>query len=232
MQLGRYRTRLLSQHGVSPEPAGTFLREVTRLATSKSAPGARLAGFYLGTMAKRRALLAGSTEKLNRLQYLAPAIRTADRTILFTQASDAADSAIACLSAEGIRGALLDGTMNAAERAEVLAAFEAGDHDVVAAPQLLDEGVDLPDADLAIVLAASRSRRQMIQRMGRVLRRKPDGRMARIVILFVEDTFEDPARGAHETFTASLEQAAREVRVFRHGTTDRGLVRWLAETTA
>jgi superfamily II DNA or RNA helicase len=65
---------------------------------------------------------------------------------------------------------------------------------------VLDEGVDVPAADLAVVLAASRSRRQMVQRMGRVLRRKDDGRPARLVIVHAVGTVEDPATGAHEGF--------------------------------
>jgi len=77
--------------------------------------------------------------------------------------------------------------------------------------QTLEEGVDVPDADLAIIVAASKQRRQMIQRMGRVMRQKADGRDARFVILYVEDTDEDPRLGAHELFVNELIEVAREV---------------------
>ena len=43
--------------------------------------------------------------------------------------------------------------------------------DAVAAPRVLDEGIDVPDANLGVVMSAG-TRRQMIQRMGRILRRK------------------------------------------------------------
>jgi superfamily II DNA or RNA helicase len=71
---------------------------------------------------------------------------------------------------------------------------------VLVAPRVLDEGVDVPAADLAVIAGASRSRRQVVQRMGRVLRKKPDGRLARFVVLFAQGTIEDPAFGAHEAF--------------------------------
>ena len=58
---------------------------------------------------------------------------------------------------------------------------------------MLDEGIDVPDANLGIVMSASRTRRQMIQRMGRILRRKRPGVAARFVIMFAQDTLEDPA---------------------------------------
>ena len=61
------------------------------------------------------------------------------------------------------------------------------------APRVLDEGIDVPDADLGIVVNASRTRRQMIQRMGRILRRKRPGVGARFVILYATDTIEDPS---------------------------------------
>lgn len=41
---------------------------------------------------------------------------------------------------------------------------------VLAGPQVLDEGVDVPAAELGIILAANRTGRQRIQRMGRMLR--------------------------------------------------------------
>jgi hypothetical protein len=57
----------------------------------------------------------------------------------------------------------------------------------------------------------------MVQRMGRVLRRKPDGRLARFAVVFVEHTVEDPATGAHESFLEEITDVADAVRVFRSG---------------
>ncbi|HUG84999.1 MAG TPA: helicase-related protein, partial [Euzebya sp.] len=86
---------------------------------------------------------------------------------------------------------------------------------VVVAPRVLDEGVDVPDAELAVVLAAFRTRRQMIQRLGRVLRLKADGRAARLIVVFAIDTREDPAMGAQEDFLAEVTGVARSVVIRR-----------------
>lgn len=56
---------------------------------------------------------------------------------------------------------------------------------------MLDEGIDVPNIDLAVVLAGSESRRQMIQRMGRVLRLKPNDGKATFVVVYAKDTVED-----------------------------------------
>jgi superfamily II DNA or RNA helicase len=46
---------------------------------------------------------------------------------------------------------------------------------VIVANQILDEGVDLPDAKVAIVIGGSSSTRQAKQRLGRVLRKSQYG---------------------------------------------------------
>ncbi len=71
---------------------------------------------------------------------------------------------------------------------------------VLAAPKLLDEGIDVPAVDLGRVMTASRSRRQMVQRLGRVIPKKDDGRPLNFVIIVTKDTVEDPSSGVHEGF--------------------------------
>ena len=134
--------------------------------------------------------------------------------MVFAQTVRAAEAAIGALGELGHRGAAIESMMTAEERRDTFDDFERGDLAVVAAPKLLDEGVDVPAADLAFVLATSRSRRQLIQRMGRVIRRKPDGRSARIVILYQAGTAEDPAEGAHEDFLDEVLEVAEAVEVF------------------
>jgi hypothetical protein len=51
----------------------------------------------------------------------------------------------------------------------------------------------------------------MVQRMGRVIRPKPDGRGARFAIIFGTDTREDPAHGAHSSFLDEVLPLAREI---------------------
>lgn len=55
----------------------------------------------------------------------------------------------------------------------------------------------------------------MVQRMGRVLRRKEGGDVARIAILYVESTAEDPDHGAHEDFLEDVLSTAEDVHIFK-----------------
>ncbi|WP_245395585.1 DEAD/DEAH box helicase family protein [Anthocerotibacter panamensis] len=57
------------------------------------------------------------------------------------------------------------------ERYQILQAFREGRYRTLVAAHVLDEGVDVPEARVAILLAGSGSTRQFIQRLGRVLRK-------------------------------------------------------------
>jgi superfamily II DNA or RNA helicase len=54
--------------------------------------------------------------------------------------------------------------------------FKAADNGVLIAPKLLDEGIDVPDAEVGINVAGTKTELQLIQRMGRILRRHADQR--------------------------------------------------------
>ncbi len=213
------RARLIGGELVPAEPVGAFLEAVARLARSGGdGDGATMARGYLRAMQDRRRLLAETPAKAEALSSLAPALEAADRAIVFTQSIAAAERASAALGDLGLRAAAIHSGLEAATRRSVLSRFAAGMLQVVMAPQVLDEGVDVPAADLAVILAASRSRRQMVQRMGRVLRRKPDGRVARFVVVSVEGTVEDPALGAHDGFLDEITGVADAIRRFPSGT--------------
>lgn len=62
------------------------------------------------------------------------------------------------------------------ERADILSGLEEGRYPAVVANRVLDEGVDLPDVKVAIVIGGSASPRQATQRLGRILRRSRFGR--------------------------------------------------------
>lgn len=59
------------------------------------------------------------------------------------------------------------------DRKTVLRDFEEGIVDFLVAIRCLDEGVDIPGATHALILASSRSEREFVQRRGRILRRSP-----------------------------------------------------------
>jgi superfamily II DNA or RNA helicase len=77
----------------------------------------------------------------------------------------------------------------AVERERILTAFKQGKYTKIVTGQVLDEGVDVPDASVGIIISGSGSQRQFVQRLGRLLR--PQKEEAVLVELVTEGTIED-----------------------------------------
>jgi superfamily II DNA or RNA helicase len=71
------------------------------------------------------------------------------------------------------------------ERDEILAQFAKGEIDVLTSMKCLDEGVDVPRAELAIFCASTGNPRQFVQRRGRILRNHSEKQFAYIHDLVV-----------------------------------------------
>jgi superfamily II DNA or RNA helicase len=60
------------------------------------------------------------------------------------------------------------------ERDDLLDGFRSGRYHAIVTSKVLDEGIDVPDAELGIILSGTGSGREFIQRLGRLLRPKQD----------------------------------------------------------
>lgn len=70
-----------------------------------------------------------------------------------------------------------------AQRRNALQSIAEGRIPVLLAIDCLDEGVDVPAVDMALILASSKNERQFIQRRGRVLRRSPGKVISQLIDL-------------------------------------------------
>jgi superfamily II DNA or RNA helicase len=75
------------------------------------------------------------------------------------------------------------------EREAVLARFRRGDLRVLVSARVLNEGLDVPDAEVAIVVGGTLGEREHVQRVGRLLRPAP-GKRATVYELVVTGTSE------------------------------------------
>jgi len=76
------------------------------------------------------------------------------------------------------------------ERERALAAFEAGRIRALVSPRVLNEGLDVPTADVGIVVGGALGAREYAQRVGRLLRTAEGKEVAVIYHLVVRDTVE------------------------------------------
>lgn len=75
------------------------------------------------------------------------------------------------------------------ERREILDRFRSGEYKVIVTSQVLDEGVDVPDASAGFILSGTGSTREYVQRLGRLLR-KVEGKKAKLVEIVSKETAE------------------------------------------
>ena len=122
-------------------------------------------------LAKQRAreVMMNAENKVRELARVLDRHR-GDRVIVFTAYTDL----VYRLSERFLMPAITHET-SAPERREILERFREGDYSRVVTANVLDEGVDVPEANVAVVLSGSGSEREFTQRLGRVLRPKEDG---------------------------------------------------------
>lgn len=112
-----------------------------------------------------------------------------ERTLLFTQ-----DNATAYTLARRFLIPIITHETKVRERSEILVGLADGGYGAVVTSKVLNEGVDLPEASVAVVVSGSASVREHVQRLGRILRPK-EGKRALL--------YELVTAGTTETFTSS-----------------------------
>ncbi len=88
------------------------------------------------------------------------------------------------------------------ERKHLLEAFNAGDYLALVTSKVLNEGVNMPEANVAVVLSGSGTIREHVQRLGRILRQR-QGKRAVLYEVISSDTLEDrisTRRRRHEAY--------------------------------
>ncbi len=160
----------------SPEDWQRFI-----LVASTSHSGGREA---LLAARRRREIQAGALRKGATLETLLRR-HWEDRCIVFTKSVEE----VYALSERFLIPGLTYETP-AKERKEILDRFREGRYRAVIASDVLNEGVDVPEAQVAIILAGSASRREYVQRLGRILRPR-SGKRATLYELVTAETGEE-----------------------------------------
>jgi len=120
-----------------------------------------------------------------------------DRTLLFTQ-----DNATAYEISRRFLVPIITHETRVRERSEILAGLADGGYGAVVTSKVLNEGVDIPDAAVAIVVSGSASVREHVQRLGRVLRAREGKRalLYELVTAKTTETFTSARRRDHSAY--------------------------------
>lgn len=94
------------------------------------------------------------------------------------------------------------------ERQTFLDGFKAGTYAAIVTSNVLNEGVDVPDASIGVILSGSASAREFVQRLGRILRRG-DGKQAVLYEVVARETREERVADRRRTLPDAGRKAER-----------------------
>lgn len=175
---------------------------------TRAFPGGRWSEFLkeLGTTSEGRRLLIAHREVHEVVASAARKIaiarevlrrHSADRTLVFT-----ASNRFAYAVSEALLIPAVTCHVTGGERRWILDAFREGALRALVSTRVLNEGLDVPDARIALILGGGAGPREHIQRVGRVLRSRP-GKRALVYEVVCAGTFEQ-----RQSFRRSLALAA------------------------
>jgi superfamily II DNA or RNA helicase len=162
------------------------------LLSSRDAQGRRAMEAYR----RQRRLAFCAPAKLDYLDHLLHRHRR-DRAILFTS-----DNATCYEISRRFLVPAITHQTKVKERSDILGGLAEGRYGAVVTSKVLNEGVDVPDANVAIVVSGSGSVREHVQRLGRVLRKKGDKRavLYELVTADTSEAFTSQRRREHVAY--------------------------------
>jgi superfamily II DNA or RNA helicase len=139
----------------APDGWSRFVIESTRSAEGRRA---------FRAWRRHKDLALAASAKMSLLERLLHQHRN-QRTIVFTQ-----DNATAYEISRRFLVPIITHHSRPKERSAILAGLREGTYGAVVTSKVLNEGVDVPEANVAVVLSGSGSVREHVQRLGRILR--------------------------------------------------------------
>jgi superfamily II DNA or RNA helicase len=178
-QLIAQRNRFLQEANIWLSSAQGWPRFVRASAQSQAGRRAMLAHREAKTIA------LGTEGKLRVLEDLL-AQHYPERTIVFTN-----DNATVYRISQAFLIPAITHQTPVKERHTILQAFRQGDYPTLVVSHVLNEGVDVPDARIAILLSGTGSTREYVQRLGRILRKGSGNKQAILYEVVAEETTEE-----------------------------------------
>ena len=184
----RIRFPLLGSSG-----GGNFFSAVKRLA-GENGTAAVYAQIVLALSYRRKALISCAGSRVSCAVELVCRLDKNSKIIIFGERIDQADALYKKL--EWLfpnQSARYHSAIDPHARKLALKRFENGEIRILISCRALDEGFDVPSANVGIILSSASVKRQRIQRLGRILRRYEGKEIACLYYLYIDGTVEQPS---------------------------------------
>lgn len=188
----RYEPRFISMTEDELEEYKTITDKIVRMSNYDNEETYQ----YLQMMRFKRAdIEKNAQEKYRELEHILKEIGTEISDTIIFVSDDQIDKVMRMLGKRGISASRFtqeqstvssDKYGGISERQYIIKLFKEKKYQVLVAIKCLDEGIDIPSADRAIVMASSTNPREYVQRIGRIIRQAPGKYIATIYDLIIK----------------------------------------------
>ena len=171
-----------------------FVRVATSARSSSSRDERENSQEYMAAFAEQRRVTSETSQKFDAFGKLIQRLEPGRSALVFTSTKAAAELAADKAKAASLIASVVHSDIPHSARAAALEDFSEGDVQMLFAPRVLDEGVDVPDCGVAFILGMGSNPRQLKQRLGRIIRTAPGKQAAVLYYVYAMDTHEDVER--------------------------------------
>lgn len=189
--------------------------ELRSIAGSKNNKLSKTAAAYMSLTFLRKKLVCLASARISCVRDLVDRLDAQEKILIFGERISQADELYYLLQETyPERVGRCHSQMGAQANKNALERFRTGSIRILIACKSIDEGLNVPDASVGIILSGTSTKRQRIQRLGRIIRRKETDRHAALYYLHIAATSEDtcylPDAGEHRLFELSYDAQTQQ----------------------
>jgi superfamily II DNA or RNA helicase len=149
-----------------------------------------MAKAWFSNIRKRKHLLSCADNKISAVIDLIVKKHPRQRIMVFSETLDSINKLKLKLELEQVASTVIDSTISSADRQKILSGW-GKDFYILLSVHTLEIGYDVPEVGIEIILATTSNMNQVIQRIGRIVRKYEGKKNALIYVVYVSDTKDD-----------------------------------------
>ena len=175
------------------------------LSGDKNRKIAEMASLYMRLSFKRKSLVCLASARIACTCDLIARLDDSEKIIIFSERTKQADELYQLLQKSyPEKVGRYHSKMGKWANRNVLDRFREGSVRILIACKAIDEGIDVPDASVGIIMSGTSTQRQRIQRLGRIIRKNNRKERSALYYLHITETSEDscflPDAASHRLF--------------------------------
>src|SRR5918992_432061 len=167
---------------------------------------------WFSNVRKRKVLLASADNKLAAAVELIKIKHPNQKVMVFSETLESIRKLKWQLKSKGIEAMLIDSRMPSFRRQQVLSKWGKRFYPLLSV-HTLEIGYDVPEVGIEIILATTSNMNQIVQRVGRVLRKAEGKETALVYVIYVSDSKDDSVL---KCVKSAIDSAAGETSTLKH----------------